>query len=214
MQAVHQIADIIVTFPLTTASLARALDLWIPERHGMEIFQTLPEETLGIELVRDLKEFLSTTSSSSRGRLVVLADAARLTLPAQHALLKTIEEHPKDTKIGLFTSRLDALLPTIISRCMTHELPKEDTEGITLDELLSMSVEKRLDALIGMQKATLETMCIGWLYQLESSLRRDLHPSSYQAAVVTSYGLSLLSHQVSPDHVATILSLKLPHTTR
>ena len=52
-----------------------------------------------------------------RRRLVVIDEADALETEAQNALLKVLEEPPSGTVFTLLTSRPDALLPTIRSRC-------------------------------------------------------------------------------------------------
>ncbi|HEX9285606.1 MAG TPA: DNA polymerase III subunit delta' C-terminal domain-containing protein, partial [Nitrospirales bacterium] len=52
-----------------------------------------------------------------RLKIVVLDNADLLRREAANALLKTIEEPPPDSLIILISSRLEALLPTIRSRC-------------------------------------------------------------------------------------------------
>lgn len=72
--------------------------------------------SVGIEEVRGLKKILSRRPYQARERLVLIPEAERLTLEAQNALLKTLEEPPKDTFIVLTVDNQNALLPTILSR--------------------------------------------------------------------------------------------------
>jgi DNA polymerase-3 subunit delta' len=51
-----------------------------------------------------------------------VADAEMMTPQAQNALLKTIEEPPEYAVIMLLTTNADALLPTILSRCVRLDL--------------------------------------------------------------------------------------------
>ena len=55
-------------------------------------------------------------------KIYIVAEAEKLTLQAQNALLKTIEEPPAYAIILLLTSNMDALLPTITSRCVKLSL--------------------------------------------------------------------------------------------
>ena len=52
-----------------------------------------------------------------RRRVVIVDDAEAMEAPAQNALLKTLEEPPSASTFVLVTSRPDALLPTVRSRC-------------------------------------------------------------------------------------------------
>lgn len=80
-------------------------------------------ETLGIEQARKIKEHFSLKPYSAEGRVVVLEDASNLTIDAQNALLKTLEEPPEGSILLLGASSDVSLLPTIISRCQMEYLP-------------------------------------------------------------------------------------------
>lgn len=78
---------------------------------------------IGIEQVRTLCNDLALRSLTPDGRKVgVLLDAERLTPPASNAFLKTLEEPPPLSLLLLVTARPEALLDTIISRCLRVEL--------------------------------------------------------------------------------------------
>lgn len=55
--------------------------------------------------------------SSSR-KIYIVNEAEKMTVQAQNALLKTLEEPPEYVVILLLTANVDALLPTILSRCV------------------------------------------------------------------------------------------------
>ena len=62
-------------------------------------------------------------------KIYIVDDASKLTLQAQNALLKTIEEPPAYAVIILLADNTDALLPTITSRCVKLNLkPVSDDE--------------------------------------------------------------------------------------
>lgn len=78
-----------------------------------------PEErpSITIEQVRQLSHQLSLSPYRATGRRVVVIDGAHLlTLEAQNALLKLIEEPPSATSFILVAESLEALLPTVRSR--------------------------------------------------------------------------------------------------
>ncbi len=52
-------------------------------------------------------------------KVYIIRDAEWMTLRAQNALLKTLEEPPAYGVILILTSNLEALLPTVVSRCVT-----------------------------------------------------------------------------------------------
>ena len=65
----------------------------------------------------------------SRYKIYIIDDASKMTPQAQNALLKTLEEPPAYAVILLLAENPDALLPTILSRCVMLRLgPVPDTE--------------------------------------------------------------------------------------
>src|SRR5215831_209361 len=69
-----------------------------------------------IEQVRDFIERLGVRPARGARRMAIIDDAETLNIPAQNALLKTIEEPPAHTVIFLVTRSERALLDTIRSR--------------------------------------------------------------------------------------------------
>jgi DNA polymerase-3 subunit delta' len=69
-----------------------------------------------IEQVRDLIERLGVRPSRGPRRIAIVDDAETLNLPAQNALLKTLEEPPGHTMMILVASSERALLDTVRSR--------------------------------------------------------------------------------------------------
>lgn len=59
---------------------------------------------------------------SGKYKVYILSEAEKMTAQAQNALLKTLEEPPEYAVIMLLTSNVNALLPTIISRCVVLDM--------------------------------------------------------------------------------------------
>jgi len=79
---------------------------------------------IGIESVHELQHTLHYGQYESASQRVIIIDSAdRLTLPAQSALLKTLEEPPAGTTILLTAPSPSTLLPTVVSRCTLLYLP-------------------------------------------------------------------------------------------
>ena len=55
---------------------------------------------------------------SSPYKVYVIGEAEKMTVQAQNAILKTLEEPPSYAVIILLTDNMDSLLPTILSRCV------------------------------------------------------------------------------------------------
>lgn len=70
-----------------------------------------------IDQIRELQHTLALAPYSARYRIALIPNFQKLTVQAQNALLKTLEE-PQDKVIILLTvNALESLLPTIVSRC-------------------------------------------------------------------------------------------------
>jgi DNA polymerase-3 subunit delta' len=73
---------------------------------------------IGVDVLRHfLIEKVGLTPVRGRGKVFVVREADRMTVAAQNALLKTLEEPPRATVIILLVGAVDRLLPTTLSRC-------------------------------------------------------------------------------------------------
>lgn len=72
--------------------------------------------------LRDLLDHLGYTAGNHR-KFGIIEEADRMNSEAQNALLKTLEEPPKETTLILTTANLSSLLPTTRSRCQVLALP-------------------------------------------------------------------------------------------
>src|SRR5262249_37838163 len=88
------------------------LPIEAPDRSGRAA-----ERVISIELVRAMQHDAALASSESSRKIYVITGAESLTLPAATALLKTLEEPPRDVVIVLTATDPFDLLPTIVSRC-------------------------------------------------------------------------------------------------
>lgn len=74
------------------------------------------KDTLDVEEIRKIAPFLRMTSSEGGWRIVIADDADSMSRSAQNALLKILEEPPKNSILILIAHRAGALIPTIRSR--------------------------------------------------------------------------------------------------
>lgn len=81
-----------------------------------------PYLSIGIDQVRHLQMFLTRKPYQAKIKTVVISEAEKLTIPAQNAFLKTLEEPPENSLIILCSQNEEQLLPTIISRCQLIRL--------------------------------------------------------------------------------------------
>jgi hypothetical protein len=91
-------------------------------------------KTIGIETIRELGHFVSLiVPGDSRTKRVIIIDQAQLlSIEAQNALLKTLEEPPLDTVIIMTAPSIQSLLPTIQSRLQTIPVIKPTKSDLML----------------------------------------------------------------------------------
>lgn len=75
--------------------------------------------TIPVDDVRKIKPFVSKTADQGSWRVVLIDQANDLTNAAANAVLKVLEEPPRQTVFFLIAPQPDALLATIRSRCRT-----------------------------------------------------------------------------------------------
>lgn len=75
------------------------------------------KKEIGVDEARELKAFTLMQGIAGNVKVVVIDDADRLSIAAQNALLKTLEEPPGRAVLILVTASPGALLPTVRSRC-------------------------------------------------------------------------------------------------
>ncbi len=116
---------------LNVASSSRQTEVaisFIQEQFGWNLNSTSPQlkiinsvsETISIETIRDLINELAYASHLGKPRAFVLLSADQLSIAAQHAILKSLEEPPINTLLLLVSSVADQLLTTIQSRCISY----------------------------------------------------------------------------------------------
>jgi DNA polymerase-3 subunit delta' len=82
------------------------------------------KKSIGVDAVRETCEQLGMTSMRGGYRVAIVTPAHLMTVNAQNALLKTLEEPAPRTLLVLITSRPSGLLATLRSRCQRVEVPR------------------------------------------------------------------------------------------
>ncbi|SNZ06576.1 DNA polymerase-3 subunit delta' [Persephonella hydrogeniphila] len=94
-----------------------------------DILVISPDREIKIDQIRKITDFLKLKGK----KVAIIEKAEKMNVEASNALLKTLEEPPENSMIILTTSNLNALLPTIISRCKKirfKPLKKEEIQQI------------------------------------------------------------------------------------
>lgn len=93
------------------------------EADYIDIINYSPKKaSFGVDDVRNIIEEVSKKPYEGDKKVIIIHEGDKLTIQAQNALLKTIEEPPKGVFIILLSESLELLLDTIKSRCQVYKL--------------------------------------------------------------------------------------------
>jgi len=116
-----------------------------------------PSRQIRIDDVRAAIDWVATTSSRGRAKVVLVHPSEAMNLQSANALLKTLEEPPRGARLLLTAAEPSRLLPTVRSRCQVVRLVPPDAatarawlqaQGLTQPEVLLAACSQRpLDAL-------------------------------------------------------------------
>jgi DNA polymerase III subunit delta' len=136
-----------------------------------------------LEQIREITQFLGRPPLEAARSLVVIAQAETMAEPAANALLKTLEE-PGPATLILLAPSVDALLPTLVSRCqripflgldraaMTQILAAEHREILAHDEIMALAQGSPGAAIAHWQRIqTIPPELLTAAHQLPTSLR-------------------------------------------
>lgn len=105
------------------------------------------KNTISIDQIRELIDFLALTSHGSTGRTAIIWPAEAMTINAANSLLKTLEEPPGNATVVLVSESVSRLPATIVSRCQRFRLPVPDREVALgwLQQQVSADLHELLD---------------------------------------------------------------------
>ena len=101
-----------------------------------------------IEDIRDLQRMAALSPVEGWYRVFVISQVDQATASAANGLLKTLEEPPERVVLLLTASRMESLLPTIVSRCQVLNLRPLSIKEVVAT-LLSRGVDKARAELLG-----------------------------------------------------------------
>lgn len=86
--------------------------------------------TIGVEDIRgQINGSVAIKPYSSHRKIYIINEGEKMTVQAQNALLKTLEEPPEYTVILILTTNMESLLSTILSRCVVLNMkPVKDMQ--------------------------------------------------------------------------------------
>ncbi|MBI2028745.1 MAG: hypothetical protein HYT07_04010 [Candidatus Levybacteria bacterium] len=103
------------------------------------------EKALGIEDVRNIQKKIFLKPLRSKSKAVVFEVYEGITTESQNALLKILEEPPKNTTIIIVANKITLFLPTILSRCKIIVLKENNIQLSKEDASLYLNILKSLE---------------------------------------------------------------------
>jgi DNA polymerase III delta prime subunit len=159
------------------------------------------QESIGIEDIKNIQGKIFLKPLRSQTKVIIIDDSQVLTIEAQNALLKVLEEPPSHTIIMLLSESKENLLPTIISRCKIIMLKEKEAKlseekskeyEIFINRLPNLTIGERL------KKAELlakdKDKGIEWIEKLILVLREKMINSAIPSEVEESHTTELLKH--------------------
>lgn len=97
-----------------------------------DLFYFSPDKkaSMGVETVRDIKKSLFFMPNDGDRKVYIIDDAQKMTVQAQNALLKFIEEPPASVLFFIVADKKESLLPTVVSRTRIISLAPSDNADI------------------------------------------------------------------------------------
>lgn len=135
--------------------------------------------SIGIKEIRAFIKRLSLRPQQGTHTAGIIAEGERLTMEAQQALLKTLEEPPKHAYIVIGVSNIHAILGTIVSRCECRLL-SPTTEGSAPSSISESDLQSFFALSKGNKIAHLSTIgktkedLLPWIDSAITTLRNDL----------------------------------------
>lgn len=113
--------------------LARIILGKFEERDYIDIINyRCKKASFGVDDVRGIVDEINKKPFEGDKKVIIIYDGNKLTVQAQNALLKTIEEPPKGVYIILLCESLELILDTIKSRCQIYKLTPLTKEDVKL----------------------------------------------------------------------------------
>lgn len=200
---------------------------------------SLPEgkKRIPIDSIRDLERLVADRPHEGRRKVAIIDPADSMTEPAANALLKTLEEPRAGTVIVLVTAKLDALLPTVRSRCQvlrfrpleneivarilseTAQVPAEQAAlaaafgGGSVEvatSFLGEQTQARIESAISLLECVFEPTPLRGLAIVETA-RRDREEAIALLEAVTVIASAALNLSVDPEGASTNRALLNTH---
>lgn len=175
--------------------------------------------SIGIAEIRQIQQRLYQKPHSSPYKAIIILNAQTLTIEAQNALLKTLEEPPAHALIFLLAQTKEVFLPTVLSRCkvISLDVNQEDKTSleqyiIVLEDLPTYSISQRLK--LAQDAGKTKETALSWLENMLLAIRstfvaHQLSTSGKNARALQKTHTIIKTTNVSPRFALENLLLSL-----
>ena len=136
-------------------------------------------QTIAIEEIRKIKIFVFFRPYASSRKFIIIDDAHLMTVEAQNALLKILEEPSASSILVLVTAYPEALLPTINSRCQEIKFfphPRRSVDTVLADAKLSKTNREFLAEFAGGRIGLVKKVIAENSFeQIEGAIKKIMH---------------------------------------
>jgi DNA polymerase-3 subunit delta' len=143
--------DCSLLFPFSSRTKEEALQAALSQVWQSPYAYTLPDANtiISIEQVRSMQQQFARSAFEGGWRTTILFHADQMLAAAANAMLKTLEEPPARSLLILTASNMDALLPTIISRCQFVKFPVLSPQSISEELTANHGVDQTTADFVG-----------------------------------------------------------------
>ena len=192
--------------------VSKILNKEVSKEHIDAINYRNNKASIGVSEVRDIIEEVNKRPYEGDKKVVIIYNAEKLTIQAQNALLKTIEEPPNGVYIFLLTTNLEFILDTIKSRCQIYKLtPLTNDEMISfikskheIDEEELLSVLAYSEGIPGRAERFLKDTELQNLRNLIINMLRDINKNEIDVAI--KYEKAFENYKDEKEELLNIIS--------
>ncbi|GKU27731.1 DNA polymerase III subunit delta' [Clostridium folliculivorans] len=170
------------------------------------------KNSFGVDEVREIITETNKRPYEGDKKVIIIYEGNKLTVQAQNALLKTIEEPPSGVYIIILCESAELILDTIKSRCQVHRLfPLKESEiKLFIEEKYSNIAEDKKSTLIsfsegipGKVEKFIEDSSFEDLRNIVLDLLRDIN--SHNEDIILKYETIIAKHDNKQEDIFSII---------
>jgi hypothetical protein len=169
-------------------------------------------EQRGIETIRELLQLTARKPFAGEITTVIITEADNLTVEAQNALLKILEEPPEHSQLILCVQSKNNLLSTVTSRCLQIEVGTQGKQPETFQSLLNQPLSQQIESI---EEANLGSYLNFWRVLLREKILSK-EENNFNLRRLWSYTKLIIKlrkaqkFSINKKLIALILALEIP----